>query len=272
MKQSLRDFSRALHDSADDVPIPAELTRARVMSSLHSKRRRRFTRAGLLVPLAAVFVGSTAWAAATDRLPEVWKAVVEFASPRVALQPQAAPPKVAPKPAPRQMPVSRAETSSEPVAPTAAPEAAIAEQQLPAAAPAVPRSELQAPGAVAPRSAVQHENTVASRSAVQHKVAAPAAIANRVDPADDLYRTAHRLHFAERDNTRALSAWDRYLAEAPDGRFALEARYNRALCLVRLGRTAEGRSALAEFAAGKFGGYRSKEAAELIGALDATGR
>jgi len=64
--------------------------------------------------------------------------------------------------------------------------------------------------------------------------------------------------------TRALTAWDAYLAAAPRGQLAPEARYNRALSLVRLGRIAEARAALAPFANGPAGGYRRAEAAALL--------
>ena len=82
-----------------------------------------------------------------------------------------------------------------------------------------------------------------------------------------LYEAAHHAHFVARNPMLALSAWERYLKDAPRGRFALEARYNRALCLVRLGRADEAIAALAEFAAGEHQGYRQTEAQALIAAL-----
>ena len=92
-----------------------------------------------------------------------------------------------------------------------------------------------------------------------------------VPPADDpalaLYRSAHAAHFSAHDPARALAAWDAYLAAAPRGRFSLEARYNRALCLVRLGRSSEALAALEPFAQGAFGGYRQSEASALVDAL-----
>ena len=88
-----------------------------------------------------------------------------------------------------------------------------------------------------------------------------------LDPAHELYRAAHRAHFSQHDFARALSAWEAYLAKAPRGRFAIEAEYNRALCLVRLGRSAEARRALEPFADGARGGYRQRDASELVEAL-----
>jgi hypothetical protein len=68
----------------------------------------------------------------------------------------------------------------------------------------------------------------------------------------------------------ALAAWDAYLAAEPAGRFADEARYNRALVLVRLGRYRAAREALEPFARGGGGSadYRKHEAVEVIEQLD----
>jgi hypothetical protein len=82
-----------------------------------------------------------------------------------------------------------------------------------------------------------------------------------------LYRVAHRRHFGENDASGALAAWDAYLSAAPRGRFATEAGYNRALCLVRLGRSAEARAALEPYATGRYGSYRQREASALSEAL-----
>ena len=51
-----------------------------------------------------------------------------------------------------------------------------------------------------------------------------------------LYATAHHLHFQKHDMASAIAAWDRYLAAAPAGKLAPEARYNRLVALVRLER------------------------------------
>lgn len=122
---------------------------------------------------------------------------------------------------------------------------------------------LLAPPAVLPPPAPEPAPaTVEEPAAVTPAKAAPLA-----DPSHELYRAAHRRHFTEGDSAAALAAWDAYLAAAPRGRFSTEARYNRALCLARLGRSAEARAALEPFATGRFGGYRQREASELSEAL-----
>jgi hypothetical protein len=79
-----------------------------------------------------------------------------------------------------------------------------------------------------------------------------------------LYQRAHELHFRKHDFAAALATWDVYLASTVNGPLALEARYNRAICLTRLGRNAEARTALLPFARGDYGGYRQAEASALL--------
>ena len=81
------------------------------------------------------------------------------------------------------------------------------------------------------------------------------------------YRHAHELHFRGADPQAALRAWDEYLATYPNGTLAPEARYDRALVLVKLARWTEARAALAPFANAKAGSYRQKEAAAILAAI-----
>jgi hypothetical protein len=87
------------------------------------------------------------------------------------------------------------------------------------------------------------------------------------DHEDDLFAAATHAHFEQHDPSAALAAWDAYLDAAPAGRFALEARYNRALCLLRLGRRSEAIAELSPYANGVHGDYRQHDAARLIAAL-----
>ena len=82
--------------------------------------------------------------------------------------------------------------------------------------------------------------------------------------ADDVYRQAHRAHFTRGDFAAALPLWDRYLAATPLPRFAVEARYNRAIALLRLGRSSQAADALRPFADGDYGSYRRSEAQRLL--------
>jgi hypothetical protein len=88
-----------------------------------------------------------------------------------------------------------------------------------------------------------------------------------IDP-EVAYGEAHDAHFVRHDYEAALAAWDRYLA-LPSAPLTVEARYNRAIALVRLQRRAEAVEALEPFAAGHYGGYRREEARALLSALRA---
>lgn len=108
---------------------------------------------------------------------------------------------------------------------------------------------------------------VAIASEAPPAVASSAPVAAE-DPHAAAFAKAHHIHFVEHDPKRAIEAWSAYLHAAPHGRFAPEARYNRAIALLRLGREAEARPSLERFAGGEYGGYRQREARALLNALD----
>jgi len=60
---------------------------------------------------------------------------------------------------------------------------------------------------------------------------------------------------------------NRHLAVDTGGPLVLEARFNRAVCLVNLGRDAEAREALAPFVNGEYSSYRRDEARSLLSGL-----
>ena len=97
-----------------------------------------------------------------------------------------------------------------------------------------------------------------------HPQRTPLAHPNATHLETDLYRRAHTLHFAADSTRAALDAWDAYLHAYPNGMFAPEARYNRAIALVRLEHWGEALRALAPFACRPAGSYRSAEARELV--------
>ncbi|WP_437719363.1 hypothetical protein WMF45_25000 [Sorangium sp. So ce448] len=280
----LRDAARALRAEADASRARRDETRARVMRSLKAQRARRLAMVRVVVPLAAVLVGSVAWASAARWFPGGWDDLASRLGLRVSeapTMPPAPPPQralsgprhaaEAPAPPEAEAPAPPdAEASAEAVAPEPPPlPAPIAEPPI---APAPPRAPVLA---VAPvRSASRPVAAVSPSAARLPTAPRPAA----GDPqaiqrppagpdADALYQAAHRAHFVERNPAAALDAWNAYLAAAPRGRFAVEAQYNRALCLVRLGRKDEARRALDPFAQGAFGGYRKDESRSLIEAL-----
>ncbi len=231
----------ALRDETEDSEAGARFTRARVLASLNETRVKRRTRITFLLPLAACFAAATAWGTSGDNASRLLSFVTQAFRHEPALAPPSRPagpvskrdsaPAVAPVPAPSESEAAETPPEPEPVLePVPAPEA-----------PSRVRAPL--PSATAP--------------------------ARTADPAHDLYRAAHRAHFAEHDPAAALGAWDAYLRAAPSGRFSLEARYNRALCLIRVGRHEEARSALAPFAAGSHGEYRKAEAQALLDGLGA---
>jgi hypothetical protein len=232
----LDEATRALRESSESDE-GGRFTRARVMASLHQGRVRRRTRVALLLPVAATLAAASAFGIGSESGRAVVRQVGEslglLLKPEVELG-QAAPVKK-PSPPPRpQRP-----------APPAQPEAIVEPPLPPPAEEPPPRAETSArptaPSAAAINAAEERELT--------------------------LYRAAHRAHFVDKDFSAALASWSEYLSRVPGGRFTLEARYNRALCLVQLGRQSEARRALEPFARGAFGAYRQREASELLQAL-----
>jgi len=230
----LSEATRALREAESVSEFEARATRARVMTGLHQTRVRRRTRLAFLLPIAASFVAVSAWGAASgkaqlvlDRLERLVGVKVE--TPSTA---SATPKRLA---APSALPVAAPERAAR----------ALTHEPEPRPAPPVP-AHLAAPA---------------------RATAGPSASVKRAEPADPalaLYRVAHTAHFVDHDPQRALAAWDAYLGAAPNGEFAPEARYNRALSLVRLGRNQEAKSALEPFANGAYGGYRKAEASALL--------
>jgi len=239
MKDLLDEAVGALREEGASDDATHRFTRARVMASLHQKTVKRRTRLAFLLPIAAMFLATSAWGVSSGRA-RVWVEEIRTAIGFSTSEKAAAP-----------LPATEA--------PTQRPRRAPDEQPEPAAA----AIEEPAPPVVE-EPVVEEKPKPAPETAPAPASAAPDA---GLDAELELYRAAHRAHFGGQDSARALAAWDAYLAKSPKGRFALEARYNRALCLVRLDRKAEARSALEPFARGAFGGYRKREAGELLEAL-----
>jgi hypothetical protein len=262
--------SRAVRERAREPSTQVSRTRARVLLRA-SRRAQRGKLVLSLAPLAAVFAISTAWASTHGELPRAWDRVRCLLASKGG---GTSAPAKAGIVAAVDRPVETAATGGAPadlgaaIAP-APPELSI--DALPrcngacvnkqadsdSSPPSSPRPEGSAQGGP---QAVRAAVTAEARSAVREED-------REGDTAASLYAEAHRAHFVDGDPSSALRAWNAYLAAAPEGPFVPEARYNRALTLVRLGRLDEARRALEPFASGIYGGYRTREAAALLDAL-----
>jgi hypothetical protein len=198
--------------------------------------RGRFVR-WMVMPMAASFLVFAAWASASGRLAH-WVSLRSHEDAEHATPPTGSLPST--PPAPRLLPAAPVSVASRATTPSL--------EEVPPTPTLTPSPT--------------PETSASARRALRP---APAQAAD----VDALYREAHDAHFVRRDPAAALAAWDRYLAAAgPGGRFTLEARYNRALSLVRLGRREEAAAALQAFARGEYGGYRRDEATELLRTLE----
>lgn len=228
----LRRASDALRASHEGSYDRAQETRSRLIASVRRGQPRRRGASIAMLPLAAALAATAAWAGATGRMSAVWQAVENLAVPAPTGQRAA--------PALSAVPVARARAT--------------------ATAPAPAASETLARPSESPSEAVP-------AGAPGGRATSPTERGDAGDAEQSAYLTAHRAHFGGGDPAAALRAWDSYLREFPKGRFAPEARYNRALCLVKLGRNAEASRALEPFANGAYGGYRRAEAQSLREAL-----
>jgi len=268
----LNEATLALKELGDAPANASELTRARVMRDLHREQRRRVSRTLILVPAAAILLGATAAAATTGGLSGAWRAVVAVVSGERIGGDEVPTSSTA---APHVRRTAAAETNPAPPADTAAPTGPAPE---PAASAAEESTEpVPEPAPVAEKPTSAGEQGISPQG--QARPSAPAATGAASQSAADgalsqaealelsLYRKAHQAHFNAHDFGAALVAWNDYIARAPRGRFAAEAQYNRGICLVRLGRSAEAERALRPFAEGRYGEYRRDEARRLIEAL-----
>jgi type IV secretory pathway VirB10-like protein len=258
----LSESSRALREITAEEEAGHRFTRARVMASLHQGKVRRRTRLAFVLPLAASFVAASAWGVSSGKAQSFFRSVGESIG-ILPGPPPAEEPDVKSRKGSRAVTPAPAKPVEEKASEIAPPEEAPVEEKASEEKASEEKASDVAPVEPAPLVAPEKASPRASSSAVT----SPAPVTSAPDPELELYRAAHRAHFQDQDTLRALGAWNAYLEQNPNGRFALEARYNRALCLVRLGRKDEARAALSPFANGSFGGYREREARELIEAL-----
>jgi hypothetical protein len=272
--------AKALREAHTGEREGSGFTRARIMNSLHHDRRRRILRWAIVSPIASVLLVGSAWAQSTGKWPVIWSAVasvfvaappVESAAPRRSGERRSGEAKNDPAvdaPAPPE---------PEPDVPEPdVPEPALPEPSAPVVEP--PRAE-PSPAAVSPSPRRQR-----GRAKRRTPPRAAPAIPERAEPSEPTdepaaaseperdrelsrFRTAHDLHFKGDRPRDAIEAYAEYLRQYPNGRFVPEARYNGALDQIKIGNDAAAREALEPFASGRFGGYRQKEARELLDAL-----
>lgn len=235
-------LARAYRNAHDGRSDAADQTRAALLA-VHRDRQQRqrgwwLAAAGLALSLLSI---PTAWALYTG-----WLGPTETEAPST--------------PTSAASRGGRTSTAT-PSAPPAAPSASIA--------PASPSPTVEEPSVAPIAARPERPRAVERAPVVTEPEAAPSPDPEPViDPAERrAYEEAHHLHFDEHDAAGAVTAWERYLSSYPHGRFAPEARYNRATSLIRLGRRAEAVEALQPFADGTYGSYRRREATELLGAL-----
>jgi outer membrane biosynthesis protein TonB len=280
----LERMTKALRDEGGKDPSPerSSLVRARVLSQ--NKRRAQLRPQGMWQWAAVVCLGffvSTAMAHVIKvQLPRVIEAfrdeppapaplpkAAKRPRPAQPVQPKAAVPEPAPAP-------SEPVQVAEPTAPSANAEPSVPPQQQPAPArkprPAKtaprpsPKKPAPAPAETA-LAAVLPEDEPPPTPSVPPPSAAPAKPQAAESAELALFRRAQSLHLAK--DTKAIEAWDAYLRVAGTSPLAPEARYNRALGLVRANRFTEAKNALAPFAQGKYGKYRREEAQALMARL-----
>lgn len=270
--------TRALRETSEAPNPRAGATRARLLASAERQtaRRRGWTLRALLLGAGLLASGTAMAAHVAGGVPELLRALtpswVQPAAQRThkpahkPARPLHAPAsnRVLPAPAP---PASAAPPSVTPMEPSAAQlDASSAPRHASerAHSPRKPRAKRTERAARAPR--VESSPDAMGKAAPAtptESVAAPRPVERpSIAPELALFRHAERLHRAKSPD--ALSAWDAYLKLAPNGALAPEARYNRALCLVRMQRYDEARAALTPFAAATPGAYRQREARALL--------
>jgi hypothetical protein len=252
MTDSLREATQALREFGKTGTDASPATRARVLTSLQRTKGTSRRRSFVAIPLAALLIGSLAVAATGGQIPapvQKWFSALtahEPSKPAVHRQHSR-------QLAPAKAPPPRADSGEVPVLATS--ELQPDEQPLTQRGDAKLSAERAVDGAPG---SMRHAST--ERATPDEKPMS--------EEEYERYRTAHEAHFIKKDPAAALAAWSEYLAYSPTGRLAVEARYNRALCLLKLGRDQEAMTALRPFTRGSYGAYRQKEAQRLIAQLE----
>lgn len=258
MTDRLEDALSAFRSEHDRPRGDAQATRRRLLRSAQQKETRRKLSIAASLVVALLATNSVTWAWSTGRLDEMLGRSPE--SDEAPVEARSMEPLRDPLP-PENVPAEEAVAAApaDPL-PTVAPRVATARRE-------------RAPSVEAPREAIvvlEASDEVApepddSLSAALEELEPPP---RAVDADRAAFAEAHRLHFGGGSPAAALSAWDGYLMRFAGGRFVPEARFNRAVILLRLRRDAEARESLRPFAQGAYEGLRTREAQDLLDALD----
>ena len=251
----LAPFIAAYRDENPGTALDAQAIRRRMLVAVAGRRSRRAGALRYVLPIAATFVGSVALAASQGVLPRIdevraWFGIAADGSGRRAPGEERVRAKSAvgsPLSPPRLSP-----PVTEPLDETSAP---VATPSLPVKEPEKGLSVDDLP----------LEGTV--RAPVSAAGPAPRAPERALSADLRAYQEAHRLHFDGGEPSRALAAWNAYLASYPAGTFAPEARFNRAVCLLRLGRRDEAKSVLVPIAESSSFAYGRDRARALLDAM-----
>jgi hypothetical protein len=256
--------------------------RRRMLARLGARQRRKLVVLRFALPVAAAFLGSMALAATRGSVPRFEDVREWFGVPLAPpVEAAAAERRAAPSPrAEAEAPLHAAPSArSEP--PLAVREPPVERNPAPVVETRPRRIETRAPVRLETRRELapsDARHVLLPREA--RRPPAPKTQAPPVGEADiiearrralsaDLadYQRAHSLHFHGSDPAVALNAWDTYLTTHPSGTFAPEARFNRAVCLLRLGRRTEAKGVLVPIAGSAFG-YGRERARAILTAME----
>jgi TolA-binding protein len=259
---------RAYREENPGTALDANAVRRRILVGAGVRRHRRLFFVRFAVPIAATFCVSVAVAASHGGLPRLddvreWLGIAETQASATTAAPEHF----------RSAPVARPEApATAPAIVPSAPVEAPPESEPPAEPVPVPVLERRTspaplPRATSPVPAPPRGSLAPAEPRPEGTSRVPDTRPNLLTADLAHYEQAHRLHFHGADPAAALRAWDAYLARYPAGTFAPEARFNRAVCLLRLGRRAEAKGILTPIAESSFA-YGRERARALLTAME----
>jgi hypothetical protein len=245
--EALAAWIAAYRRETSSQPRDAGAIKRRVLVALGARQRRQLKVLLFAFPVAAVFFGSVALAAGKGTLPRL-EDLREWLGVGTTEESSRTPERSAAGRGRSSLPAS-----PQPLAPLVA---------QPVAPPASsPDTDARSASLIAVETAPPGNPSVPNK-----RLSPPISRPDPLRAELHAYRTAHRLHFDGGDPARTLAAWDAYLQAHRAGTFVAEARFNRALCLLRLGRRSEARSVLVPIAESP-SAYGRRRARALLDAM-----